>query len=132
MPVSILPATMSSKHSSLSIISGQELSHFYALGNVIPAHQVTRLIKQEKSEGTTVTDLSNCSSVSSSQNSITNSSQNSSSQKSESDQDLNRTGAHSPEKKHRQRWTSQEDYRLADLVRKNGQDEVKQLEIRDK
>ena len=84
------------------------------------SHQVTRLIKQEVTHNdSSSADISNCSSISNH-----NSSANSSGQfglKSLDQSDC----AHSPEKKIRQRWTSQEDYRLSDLVRKNGQDEVK-------
>ena len=129
VPVSILPATKPRNVQSVSaVISGQELSHYYTLpvGNVIPAHQVTRLIKQEVTQhDASSSDLSICSSISNH-----NSSYNSTlpfGQKSLDQSDL--ANSASPEKKMRQRWTSQEDFRLSDLVRKNGQDEVCCLKI---
>ena len=92
---------------STSLLNGQELNHFY-VGTVLPAQKVA-LIKQENCDisGSHLFDISGSSSVSSSH-------------RSEDD-----SGRNSP--KQRQRWSSQEDYRLGDMVRKHGNDDVREF-----
>ena len=139
VPISILPATMSQEFTPFLTIGtlnskgrisySNSVSSLNPLNSNLPpqrlAHnQVTRLIKQEtfQNDSVSLLDTSNCSSTSSTggQGQSFSSGQSSYVVKATDSDD----GRNSPEKKQRQRWTSQEDFTLADLVRKNGQDEV--------